>query len=220
MDVTRQVAVIFEGFGLEMCQEDGDELFGSLVCKVGATDYMREFDLKEVELGTADNDGNRINQPGLVLYQGPPTGLNILLSIVEHDEGDRDQVRDETRKRFREALETAGQVAAGGGAGGDALEIASRSMRQESGASTDIFVWLANAVSDLITDILGMGDDSFTPVGLNITAAEMENPPPVHSYQCASDPRVLYYTHSRTTLCTDDAGDVGQITALFRVEAI
>jgi hypothetical protein len=93
-------------------------------------------------------------------------------------------------------------------------------MRRENGAPGDIWIWVANAAADLIADILGMGDDSYTPVGLTITAAEMENPPPVKEYRCAADPRVLRYTHARTTLCTDDAGDIGQITAVFRVEPV
>jgi hypothetical protein len=215
LNATRRVAVVFEGFGLEIRQESGDEIYGTLSCKVAGTEYRQDFVLPEVQLGPEDN--NRISQPGLVLYEGPPTSLNILLALVEHDDGPRDEIREATRQRFRQVLETAGETVAAG-LPGDAASIVSSVTRKEAVASGDLFEWLANAAADLIFEVLGMGDDPYTTVGLTITAAEMENPPPVMEYRCWADPRVLPYTHARTTLSRDDGGDTGQITAVFRVE--
>jgi hypothetical protein len=211
-----QVVVTFEGFGLEIRQESGDEIYGSIHVEIGTTGFDNEFVVPEVVLGPEGH--NRIGQLGIVLYEGPPVNLNILLSLTEHDSGDRAAVREEVRAKVKEIFKAAKDAAAGGMAG-PAAQRAAQSLNSESIASSSLQDWMLTGVADLINEILGMGDDAYNPVGFTITAAQMQNIPPMLQYRCSSDPRVINFSQglSRMATCRDDGGDVGQITALFSI---
>lgn len=210
--------VTFEGIGLEIRQERGDEIYGSLHVQIGSTGFRKELTLGEVTLGPDAN--NRIQQYGMVLYEGPPTDLNIVLSVVENDSGNRAAVRDEVRKRVAEIFKTA-EDAASAGQLGDAAQRAASSLNTENLASSSLKGWLITGVADIVNAILGMGDDPYNPVGFTITAAELQAIPPLRQYRCSSDPRTLNFTdpHRHIATCRDDGGDVGQISALFSVRA-
>jgi hypothetical protein len=208
------VSVTFEGFGLEMRQESGDEIYGQLVAQIGSTAFKRELVLPEVTLGPEDN--NRIAQYSMLLYEGPPVDLNIVLSLTEHDSGDREAVRAQVRQKVGEFFDSAQNLAAGGVAG-PAAQRAAQSLSAESLASSSLKDWMIDGAGDLINDLLGMGDDPYNPVGFTIYASEMQSVPPLRQYRCWSDPRVIDHTHARKTTCRDDGGDLGQITALFSV---
>jgi hypothetical protein len=210
------VVVTFEGFGLEVRQESGDELYGTVHSQIGSTGFRQDFVLPEVSLGPEDT--NRVAQYGTILYEGPPIDLNVVLSLVEHDSGDRAKVRDEVRLRVGQLFKAAEDLAAGSPTG-DPVQVAGMGLRSEALASSSLKDWLITAVADLINDLLGMGDDPYNMVGFTIAAAEMQTLPPLRQYRCWSDTRMVEFTHSRMTTCRDDAGDVGQITALFSVRA-
>ncbi|MFB1487707.1 MULTISPECIES: hypothetical protein [unclassified Thiocapsa] len=211
-----KVVVTFEGYGLEIRQEDGDEIFGSIHSTIGTSGYTKDIVLPEVVLGPEGN--NRIQQYGMVLYEGPPVDLGIVLSLTEHDSGDRKAVRDEVRVRVNQIFQEARNAAAAGAAG-SAAQQAATAMTNESLVSSSLQNWIINGAADLINDLLGMGDDPYNPVGFTITANQMQNIPPMLQYRCSSDPRVINFTQGLSRMMTgrDDAGDVGQITALFSI---
>jgi len=209
-DLSGQVIVTFEGFGLEMRQEDGDEIFGSVNCQIGTTGYKQDFVVPEQNLGPKGN--NRIAQLGIVLYEGPPVNLNILLTLVEHDSGDRAKVRDEVKKRFNQIFNEA-RSAAGAAAGAPSEAMAAS--KDESESSDSLQGWLIDSAAGFINDLFGMGDDPYNPVGFTISHGEMSNPPSLRTYRCSSDPKSLEFNFSRISTCRDDADDIGQISALF-----
>jgi hypothetical protein len=214
---TRRVVVTFEGFGLEQRQEKGDELYGTLDCNVGSTGYRRSFDLAQVELGP--DDDNRIYQSPIVLWDGPPADINIVAALVENDSGDREEIRNDIRERVRQIFEL-GSKLAGGIAPGRESDAVFSSLGSESAAAGSLWDWLITAGGDVIDHILGLGDDPYNPAGLTITAEEMRQIAPEQTYTCWNDPRSIPYTHRRTITGTDDGGDVGQITVLFRVRSV
>lgn len=209
------VIVTFEGFGLEMRQEDGDEIFGSVNVQIGTTGFKQEFIVPEQNLGPSGN--NRIAQLGITLYEGPPVDLNVFLVLVEHDSGDRAKVRSEVKEKFRQIFEQAEAAASAGAAAAGASNSVLNALKVESTSANDLKIWILDAVGGLIADLLGMGDDPYNPVGFTIASAEMTNIPALRQYRCSSDPKLLNWTHSRMSTCRDDGDDIGQITALFRV---
>lgn len=209
------VVVTFEGFGLEMRQEDGDEIYGSVNVQIGTTGFKQDFVVPEQNLGPSGN--NRIAQLGITLYEGPPVDLNILLTLVEHDSGDRATVRNDVKNRFKQIFQQAEAAASAGAAAAGASGSALKALQAESASSSDLKTWLIEETGGLIADVLGMGDDPYNPVGFTIPSAEMLNIPPLRQYRCSSDPKLLNWTHSRMSTCRDDADDIGQISALFRV---
>lgn len=215
---SRRVVVTFEGYGLEIRQESGDELYGTLDCKVGSTGYKQSFDLLQVELGPEDS--NRIYQSSIVLWDGPPADINIVASLAENDEGNREEVRQRMRQRIGQIFQAgAGLVGASVVPGAESIA-AQSSLAAESASNDSLVTWALNGISDLIGEVLGLGDDAYNPAALTITANEMMQVPPLQTYRCWSDARTIPFTHSRTVTCRDDGGDVGQITVLFRVRAI
>lgn len=212
--VTESVIVSFEGFGLDIRQERGDELYGTLDCKIGSTGYRQSFDLPQVELGPEES--NRVFQSSIVLWDGPPADINIIASLAEHDEGDREQVRQMVRGRVRQIFEK-GQQAMGALVPGSETTAVKSALASESISNNSLQDWLIDGIGDLVNDVLGLGDDLYNPVGLTITAAEMRQFPPLQTYHCWSDTRTIPFTHSRTVTCRDDGGDPGQVTMLFLV---
>jgi hypothetical protein len=215
-DLSGQVVVTFEGFGLEIRQEDGDEIFGSIQSQIGTTGYQKACAVPEQHLGPGGN--NRVAQLGIVLYEGPPVNLNILLTLFEHDHGDRTKVRNEVKARFKEIFDKAQETVGGMGLG--ATTVATEVMQAEDSSTNGLKEWLVDGVGGFIADFLGLGDDVYNPVGFTIRHEEMRNPGPMRQYRCSSDPKILNFNISRMTTCTDDGGDLGQISALFSVRPL
>ena len=214
---SNHVVVTFEGFGLEIRQEQGDEIYGSVHGLVGSQGYTKEFVVPEQELGPEGN--NRIAQLGIVLWEGPPIDLGIVLSLAEHDNGDRETVRKEIRDRVKQVSEKAGQVLAGGALGGGAAQNAGVAMQAESSQSESLWDWVRNGIADLIDKILGLGDDPYNPIGFTISEAMMRNIPPLQKYRCSNDPILLDVTEGLAKMMRskDNADDLGQITACFTI---
>ncbi|WP_123831691.1 hypothetical protein [Luteimonas sp. 100069] len=208
-----RVRVTLEGYGLDIRQEKGDELYGTVVANLGSQGYTRSWDLPEVTLGP--DTKNRIYNKGIVLYEGPPADLNLVLQIVEHDHGDRAKVRQEVKRRVGQVFETAASAA--GGAAGGAVGSALSSLQSESNAAGSLVSWLIGEAGGLVADVLGLGDDPYNPGGLTIGAHEMINIPGEQTYKCGTDPRRLHYTQRLALSGKDDGGDVGWISALVRV---
>lgn len=208
--VTRQVIVTFEGYGLEMRQEKGDDIYGYIAAKIGSTGYKKDFDIPIARVGPDDN--NRVRPYSVILWEGPPVDLNLAVRMVEHDAGDSQAIRDEIRKRVNQIFDTAAQAA-----GGSAVDVALSGYAGEAQANGDLVRWLLNAAADGIAELLGLGDDPYNEQGMTITADQMQRDLAAKTYRCWSDPHTIEYTHALTCDGYDDAGDHGRITLLFRV---
>lgn len=211
-----RVRVTFEGYGLDVRQERGDELYGSIVANLGSQGYSKSWDLPQVTLGP--DTKNRIYNNAIVLYEGPPADLNLVVQIVEHDHGDRAAIRREVKRRVTDIFNTATAVV--GGAAGGAVGSALSSLQSESNSAGGLVSWLIDGAGSLVSNVLGLGDDPYNPGGLTIGAHEMVNIGAEQVYKCGTDPRRLHYTHRLTLSGKDDGGDVGWISGLVRVQRI
>jgi hypothetical protein len=213
----RRVTLTLEAIGLLQRQEDGDEIYGTLTVYLGSMGFMKEFVVPEVVLGPSGN--NRIQQYSMKIYEGPPADVCIALNLVEHDSGDRNAIRKEVRARVAQIFNESRDLAAGG-AGGGALQSVAAALKGESSSEDSLTGWLVGAAGDLVNNVLGMGDDPYNTIGINISAEQMMNIPPTSHFRASDDPRVIDYTDTliRTTFGHDDAGDIGQITAVFLLQ--
>lgn len=210
------VVVRLEGYGLDIRQESGDELCGTISGIVPSTGYRPgPFTLPQETVGPDDND--RIRMHSTVLYEGPPAALNLIINMIEVDE---DEARDVAISVAQEAAQKGFDAGVGAAAaqGGPAAEVAVQAAMKESGADEAIHRWINSGVQSFFDRILGTGNDPYAVGVLSIPAAEMVNIPPIQQYRCQADARVVDYTHKRTVSGRDDGSDLGQITLLFTVK--
>jgi hypothetical protein len=217
IDVRYRARVTFQGIGLEMRQEsDGDELFGTISVAMGSTVDLKHYTIPEFVLGPDAN--NRIYQGVIELHNGRPNDISVIAKIFEHDSGDRAALRQEARNRVKQAFESGTAIV--GAAAGGAVGTAATAIGNESKTQGSFFDWLRDGLADGITNFLGIGDDEYNTVAVDIPFNDMIRIPPTLVYHCSHDSRSIEYTHKMTTTCRDDGGDMGQISLLFKVTAI
>ncbi|MBW8824394.1 MAG: hypothetical protein JF567_09285 [Xanthomonadales bacterium] len=217
MDANYRVAISFEGMGLEIRQEhDGDELYGSLSLTDGGRRRIEDFTIPQVTLGPESN--HRIYKTSMELFHDrPPSDISIAIKLFEHDEGDRDAMRAEIRKRvhqvFDKAVEEVGDAVPG------PVGAAAAAMSRETGVDNSLTHWAVTALADGIDAFLGLGDDQYNGTILTIPYEEQLHIPPLQTYRCSHDPQTIDYTHKVTVNSRDDGHDLGQVSLLFKVRS-
>lgn len=212
--------VTFEGLILHSRQETSpDEIYGAGGFRVGSIlvgdrVLTGNFIIPEVKLGGKDARNTRVSKMSQEIYRGAPVGLELFVSISEHDSGDREDVRRKVRTLIDEGAKNVATALGAGIAGGDLAQLGRVGEQISQGSFGG---WLRNAAADLITDLFGLSDDPYNPGGVVITAEEMTSPPPLMVAGHQLDNKVIMYTHRVDMSGIDDAGDVGNCSAYFRV---
>lgn len=210
----------FEGLILHSRQETSmDEIYGEGGYRIGSiieggTVHTSSFLIPEVTLGGKDKLNTRVFQTSKEIYRGPAVGLELFVAIAEHDDGNREDVRNQVRKVIEQGAKVVGQ-AVGAGFGGLTLEkvgAAGEKLSQDEFGN-----FLLGAVSSFVTDLLGIADDPYTPGGVTITAEEMLSPPMVRVDGHEDDNKTIVYTHKISMSGVDDEGSTGNCSAYFRV---
>lgn len=212
----QHVVVRFEGYGLEIRQEKGDEIYGNITCMNPSVLARNDFQIQQMDVGPDSN--NRVRQFSMILYEGPPTYLNIITNMVESDNssGTRDAVRAAASEAAKALFDEA--TAAAGAAGNDPVSIAFDAAAKELNLKQKAADWIGDAADTLLNFILGTNDDPYNPGMLSISAAEMMQNKPIQQYHCWDDSHVLDFTHTITVEGKDDGGDTGRIALLFSVK--
>lgn len=211
------VILKLEGIGLIVKQEsDPDELYGSISVQIPTLDRNDHIDFPNIELGPEPN--RRVWNDGLILYEGEPRFINIVINMVESDaDANRDQVRQMSRDNADKLYEEAKQAAAQA-VGVDAETITNNTLVKQSKLDEMGREYARKKAQDLIDWIFGTGDDPYDQGHLSISGTEMMNPPPMKQFKCWDDPKLVDYTHQVIIEGYDDGGDRGVIALLFSVK--
>lgn len=212
-----RVIVRLEGIGLIVKQEsDPDELYGSISVQIPTLDRNDHIDFPNIELGPKSN--NRVWNNGLILYEGEPRFINIMINMSESDaDANRDRVRrmarDAATRLYEEAKRKAAQAA-----GIDAETITNNTLIRQTGLDDMAKEYAEQGAQDLLDLIFGSGDDPYGVGHLSISGTEMMNPPPLKQFKCWDDPKLVDYTHQVIVEGYDDGDDRGVIALLFSVK--
>lgn len=211
------VIVKLEGIGLIVKQEsDPDELYGSISVQVPTLDRKDDIDFPNIKLGPDSN--NRVWNDGLILYEGEPRFINMMINMSESDaDANRDRVRRMARDAAAQVYEEAKRAAAQA-AGIDAETVTNNTLVKQSKLDEMARKYAEEGAQDLLDWIFGTGDDPYGVGHLSISGTEMMNPPPIKQFKCWDDPKLVDYTHQVIVEGYDDGGDRGVIALLFSVK--
>jgi hypothetical protein len=212
-----RVIVTFQGYALEIRQEEGgDTLYGAIEV---LNPIKRTSIHHDIPVFQTNEDSNRTVKVPLVLYEGPPAAITVIVSMNESDAGagSREMARTEIRNACKRVLEVGVDHAVNSS---DVTRQVIDEFATETGVKQAAQSWLEKGADAAVEAIFGMSDDPYNPGVISISASEMMQIPPVQQYSRQDDPSIIIdYTHRITIQGRDHEDDIGQIALLFLVKS-
>lgn len=193
------VKVVWTGLECRVRQEKRDDIFGSVQLITGMTPQPA---VKFPDAGTLTfgPPGLRIFSAQRLLYSGPAQDLSVSLALVQHDSGDIEQ----EKQAVSQAISTAATAA-----------VAAATSPAGAALAKPFIDFLAVALVDIASDLLGLADDPFNPAAVFIPKDKLlEANSRRQIRQRPDDPRTLQFTDMVICSGTDGDGDVG-VYALY-----
>ncbi len=202
----RVVKVIWTALECQVRQESEDEVYGTVGGLRTADGAVTVTNFPESGgYWSLGKSGNRVVLPNTLVYKGPPSDIVVAATLIEHDSGDIEGVKQKIAAKLAEVARGLAGVAG----------VPAETLGSDQGWLDDLSLGLVNAISDF----LGAADDAYVPQTLRLSWADLisQNYTLQHGSR-GDDPRAWDYTHYVVLSGTDEGGDTGHYGFYFKVE--